>query len=159
MYSGDSFTDTGFNPHGPQPDEDNPIGNPAWPGRTASYGPNYLGHMIMTYRENYMSLYNFANKNSPFEAPIAGTTTGLPLSFAQQIDQKFLRRYGTSNKQYATSSGWGSWAQAESLFVIYVGMDDILAKFKDRHGGQNETLAKQHIGEIERNVEKVRSCT
>lgn len=109
----------------------------------------------MTYRENYISTYNFANRDSPFEAPIAGTITGIPLSFAQQIDQKFLRRYGTSNKQYATSSGWGSWAQADSLFVIYVGMDDILNKFKERNGGQNETLAKQHVEEIERSVEKV----
>lgn len=53
------------------------------------------------------------------------------------------------------SQGWGNWFQAESLFLIYVGMDDILAIFKARNGGQNETLARLHVEEIERGVEKV----
>lgn len=110
----------------------------------------------MTFREGFVKTYNFANRGSPFEAPVAGGDANAPMSFSQQIDAKFLRRYGTSNKMFEASAGWGSWYQAESLFVVYVGMDDILAKFKERNGGQNETQARLHVEEIERNAEKAR---
>lgn len=158
-HSGDSYTDTGFNPNGPQPDEDNPLGNPAWPGRTASYGPNYLGHLVSTFRRHYISAYNFANRNSPFEPMVEGLEIRdlrAPLSFSQQIDMKFIRKYGTSTKMKSTSKeGWGKWFREDSLFVIYTGSDDILRSFKARGGGTNETAARQNVEALELGLEKV----
>jgi hypothetical protein len=78
------------------------------------------------------------------------------LSFSQQIDIKFLRKYGTSTKMHATSKeGWGKWYQADSLFMVYSGSDDILQSFKARGGGQNETAARRHIEALELGMQKV----
>ena len=39
---GDSYTTTGFNDTLAQPSRANPLGNPAYPGYTASNGPNWV---------------------------------------------------------------------------------------------------------------------
>jgi len=82
-----------------------------------------------------------------------------PLSFIQQIDMKFIRRYGTSTKFRPTSKqGWGKWFQADSLFLIYSGSDDILHNFMARGGGTNETAARKNIEALELGLEKVGRC-
>jgi hypothetical protein len=118
-----------------------------------------VGHLVSTFRHHPISAYNFANRNSPFEPIVTGIDIRdirAPLSFSQQIDMKFLRKYGTSTKLRATSKeGWGKWYQADSLFMVYSGSDDILQSFKARGGGQNETAARRHIEALELGLQKV----
>jgi len=72
---------------------------------------------------------------------------------------KFVRNYGTSTKSTSRSkNGWGKWFQAESLFLVYTGSDDILHKFKARGGGTNETAAEQNIKALGLGLEKVSHC-
>jgi len=157
-HSGDSYTDTSFNIDGPQPDNDNPLGNPAWPGRTASYGPNYLGHLISTFHNHFIAALNFASRDSTFDTALKSIDVRhTPFSFMQQIDMKFIPKYGTSTKFFSTSKGRGQWSQADSLFLVNMGSDDILRNFMERGGGTNETGARHNIETLETGLEKAGS--
>jgi len=82
-----------------------------------------------------------------------------PLSFGQQIEIKFLRRYGSSTgKRKESKEGWGRWGMEDTLFLVYDGMDDILEEWKKRGGGTNETAAELHIDTLRLGLEKVSPC-
>jgi hypothetical protein len=49
--SGDSHTTTSFNDTGTQPSSTNPLGNPTYPGGTASNGPNWVGFLTVKYND------------------------------------------------------------------------------------------------------------
>lgn len=57
----DSYTTTGFNATtGPQPSIGNPLGNPAYPGHTASNGPNWVDYLTTKYNHTLVLAYNLA---------------------------------------------------------------------------------------------------
>lgn len=150
--SGDSQTDTGFNLRGPQPDEENPIGNPAFPGRTGSYGANYLGHMTVSFNQSFIRTYNMANKFSPF---FHNTEIMKMPSFGEQIEGKFLRRYGPSTKLTSRGRGSGVWSQVETLFVVYIGPDDIMQNFEDELESRGTVGMEDNIKAYMEGLEKV----
>ena len=57
---GDSYTTTGFNDTKAQPSIHIPLGNPAYPGYTASNGPNWVDFMTTTYNNSFMKTINLA---------------------------------------------------------------------------------------------------
>lgn len=150
---GDSTCDTGFNPHGPQPDLENPLGNPAWPGRTSSYGPNFLAYMTATFNQSTIRTYVYANRLSPFRTH----TESLHLpSLHEQVDTKFVSTIGPSSKPTSRSGrGSGSWSRIESLFVLFHGVNEILFTAKDRGGGKNATTIENNVEDYGQAMEKL----
>ena len=57
---GDSYTTTGFNYTMAQPSRANPLGNPDYPGYTASNGPNWVDFLTTTYNETFLETINLA---------------------------------------------------------------------------------------------------
>lgn len=144
---------TGFNLRGPQPDEENPIGNPKFPGRTGSYGANYLGHMTVTYNDSFIKTYNMANRQSPFFKK--RETMNMP-TFEEQIETKFLKRYGPSTKPTSRSrQGTGVWAYTETLFVTYVGPDDIMQTFDDELKDKGSVSMEENLEAYMAGLEKL----
>jgi hypothetical protein len=58
--SGDSYTETGFLINNTAPAPGNPLGNPAYPGKTATGGPNWIDAATVTYNHSLVLTYNFA---------------------------------------------------------------------------------------------------
>jgi hypothetical protein len=58
--SGDSYTQTGFDITGTQPAIGNPLGNPTYPGYTATGGANWIDAATVTYNHSIVLTYNFA---------------------------------------------------------------------------------------------------
>ena len=46
-FSGDSYSSTAYNVKGDHPREENPLGNPPYPGLTYSGGPNWVTNVFI----------------------------------------------------------------------------------------------------------------
>lgn len=126
--SGDSHTDYNFDPDGDEPTGSNPIGNPAFPGLTACYGPNYLSHLTANYNASQILTYNLARpgstiRNSRHVADLDPFGQGMGLD--DQIEKLFLANYGHS----AAPGSKSGWRQDETLFVFYAGVDESMYDF------------------------------
>lgn len=151
--SGDSHTDTGFDPDGYQPSLRNPLGNPAWPGRTGNYGPNYIGHLTGTFNSNFIDTYNLARADTTLQKRPALDDT--IISLEEQIDELFLPRYGRSQGGSATPDSSSKWRQDDTLFVFFAGPEDIMAQYLARDGYRNRTDAYLDTLEYQRSLNKV----
>lgn len=77
-------------------------------------------------------------------------------SFQEQIDGKFLKRYGTSTKPTARSrQGSGDWSYVESLFVLYIGADDIMQTFGDELESKGSVAMEDNLHSYLEGVNKV----
>ena len=150
MSSGDSHTETCFDLDGVQPNHQNPLGNPQWPGRTGNYGPNFVGHMTGTFNESFVETYNFAIGESTFRKRWNQDGSDTTIALSQQVEDMFLLRYGKG------SEGGGFWHPKNALFVFYIGLDDIVSEFLARQGTpRNATEEDLNIQEYHKNLESV----
>ncbi|KAL8684040.1 MAG: hypothetical protein Q9186_000070 [Xanthomendoza sp. 1 TL-2023] len=113
---GDSYTSTAFNIHGPQPNPDNPLGNPAYPGATSSDGPNFVDFLALTYNQSYIQAFNLGYGGATIDPSLIGSPYGrIVQSFRQQVEEEFL-------PTYATNSGV-EWSGSNSLFTVFFGIN------------------------------------
>lgn len=114
---GDSYTTTLFQVNGTQPNTNNPLGNPAFPGVTFSNGRNWIDFLTYNYNDSLIFSYNFA---------VAGATVdsfgmpGRPRPMDQQVRQFFLPTYAPNS-----INSIAAWSSANSLFTTFFGINDV----------------------------------
>ncbi|KAF7323526.1 Carbohydrate esterase family 16 protein [Mycena kentingensis (nom. inval.)] len=116
---GDSYTQTGFNvTAGPLPSLASPLGNPAYPGLTATPGPNWIDVATVQYNHSRVRTYNFA---------FSGATVSRDLQppFAEFVQT--LPDQIASMRAWSEAGGSAEWRAPgrEALFSIWIGINDI----------------------------------
>jgi len=115
---GDSYTTTGFNAtSGPQPSAGNPLGNPKYPGNTASDGPNWVDYLTVKYNDSLVLTYNLAYGGATVDSALVAQYLPTVLSLEEQIQTEFVPLYG--GQKLAT------WEPSTTLFAIFIGINDV----------------------------------
>lgn len=122
-YSGDSYTQTDFNATGPLPSVANPIGNPPFPGGTATPGPNWVGYVTETYNQSLLFTYNYAFSGATIDANLVLPFSPIVQTLTDQVNT-FLAT--VSNKPATTP-----WTSKNALFSIWIGINDIDLTFQN----------------------------
>ncbi|KAF1956936.1 hypothetical protein CC80DRAFT_411548 [Byssothecium circinans] len=115
---GDSYTQTGFDVKGTQPNAANPFGNPTFPGWTSSNGPNWLGFLTSTYNASFVKTYNVAYGGATVDSALVVPYAPTVLSLKNQTQNLFLPTYGS----HPAATPWTS---ADSLFAFFIGINDV----------------------------------
>ncbi|KAE8453661.1 hypothetical protein EG329_009172 [Mollisiaceae sp. DMI_Dod_QoI] len=115
---GDSYTTTGFNATLTQPTPTNPLGNPTYPGYTASNGANWVDFLTVKYNASNLLTYNLAyggaTINSALVAPYLPTVS----SVAQQVENEWFPAYSSKPSS-------APWTSQDTLFAIFDGINDV----------------------------------
>ena len=115
---GEAWTSTGFVASGPAPNAANPIGNPAFPGKTVPEGiTNWLGYLTATYNKTQVLTYNYAVPNSVVDKNIFSAWSPLPSDLSDQVGT-FLGTIGNT-----------PWTASNSLFSVFSGIWDVPSSF------------------------------
>ncbi|PVH92057.1 carbohydrate esterase family 16 protein [Periconia macrospinosa] len=117
---GDSYTQTGFDVKGTQPNAQNPLGNPTYPGWTSSNGPNWVGFLTTTYNASFIKTYNVAYGGATVDSALVAPYTPTVLSLKNQTQDLFLPTYGRDPS--STAHPWTAW---DSLFAFFIGINDV----------------------------------
>jgi phospholipase/lecithinase/hemolysin len=116
--SGDSYTQTGFDVNGTQPNPANPLGNPPYPGYTSSNGPNWVDFLTTTYNASALLTYNLAYGGATVDSHLVTPYAPTVLSLSDQVTSEFLPKYG-SHPSFAP------WTSSSSLFAFFIGINDV----------------------------------
>jgi phospholipase/lecithinase/hemolysin len=114
---GDSYSQTQFNITGTLPNIANPIGNPPFPGYSATGGANWVGYLTATYNHSLLFTYNYAYGGATINATLVAPYEPTVLSLGDQVNE-FLDT--VASKPDSTP-----WTSADSLFSIWIGVNDI----------------------------------
>ena len=117
IYSGDSYSQTGFDPTLQLANAANPIGNPGFPGYTTTGGDNWLGFYITQFNSTPVYSYNFAYGGATTDANLVAPYEPTVLSFVDQVTQ-----YENSVK---TIPNFASWTSQNSLWAVWMGVNDV----------------------------------
>ncbi|KAF2465554.1 uncharacterized protein BDR25DRAFT_239288 [Lindgomyces ingoldianus] len=115
---GDSYTQTGFNVNGTQPNPANPMGNPDYPGWTSANGPNWVDFLTYTYNESYIQTYNLAYGGATVDGALVTPYAPTVLSLKNQVQDEYLPAYGSHPKV-------APWTSSNSLFAFFIGINDV----------------------------------
>ena len=115
---GDSYTTTGFNDTMAQPSRNNPLGNPAYPGYTASNGPNWVDFMTTTYNETFLETVNLAYGGATVDSALVKPYLPTVLSLKDQVRNEYLPKY-------ASQPAFFDWKADDTLFASFLGINDI----------------------------------
>ncbi|KAL1310583.1 hypothetical protein AAFC00_000861 [Neodothiora populina] len=115
---GDSYTQTGFNISLAQPNPSNPLGNPDYPGATASNGPNWVDFLTTTYNESFIETVNLAYGGATVDTALVTPYLPTVLSFIQQVQEEYL-------PVYSSSPSFLPWQSSNTLFGVFIGINDI----------------------------------
>jgi hypothetical protein len=115
--SGDSYTQTGFTPTGTLPAVGNPLGNPPYPGYTATGGENWVDYVTTANNRSLLFTYNYAYGGATIDANLVTPYEPTVLSLTDQVNQ-FLN--SVASKPASTP-----WTSANALFSIWIGINDI----------------------------------
>ncbi|KAI1338786.1 carbohydrate esterase family 16 protein [Xylariaceae sp. FL0016] len=119
---GDSYTQTGFNYTLTPPSPSNPLGNPAYPGYTASNGPNWVDYLTYKYNGSFLKTYNLAYGGATVDGDLVAPYMPSVLSLKQQIQDEFLPGY-TGDSPTAPEAP--KWSGKDSLFALWIGINDV----------------------------------
>ncbi|KAL2073938.1 hypothetical protein VTL71DRAFT_11264 [Oculimacula yallundae] len=117
-HSGDSYTTTGFNETGIQPTPTNPLGNPTYPGYTASNGPNWIDYLTVKYNASTVLTYNLAYGGAIMNSKLVAPWKPEVSSIADQIQNQWF-------PTYAGKSSSTKWTPKDTLFAVFDGINDI----------------------------------
>ena len=140
MPSGDSWSDTDFNPNGAQPSPSDPLGNPNYtPASVLAYGARWPVYLTITYNASLLETYCLAQSGAVVDSSI----TPHGGDFVHQVIT-FLSTYGDSNS--------GNWSAESTLFVAFFGVNDVnvVLPYKNSSAYLDEIFES-----YESNVEKV----
>ncbi|KAH9205232.1 carbohydrate esterase family 16 protein [Leptodontidium sp. 2 PMI_412] len=123
---GDSYSTVHFQVKGTQPNATNPIGNPAWPGRTTANGPNWVSDITGLYNSTLLYTYDFAVAGAVVDNNLVPPyVVDLP-SFVTQV-ASFRKYYEHPNGVYTKSTTTSvEWTSTNTLFASWFGINDIL---------------------------------
>ena len=114
-YSGDSYSQTGFNASGTLPSFGNPLGNPPYPGRTAVGGANWVDLLTTTCNKSLIFTYNLAWGGATIDSRLVQPGQGVSLT--DEVNT-FLSSF--ANKPASTP-----WEPQNTLFSFWIGINDI----------------------------------
>ncbi|KAF4447065.1 hypothetical protein F53441_9364 [Fusarium austroafricanum] len=114
---GDSYSQTWFNVNGEQPSASNPIGNPPFPGWTASGGPNWVGDMVTEQNNSLVLSYNFAYGGATVDAKIVKPYQDTVLSMVDQVNQ-----FSNSVGKHPAGT---SWNEENTIAGVWMGVNDV----------------------------------
>ncbi|KAF5363206.1 hypothetical protein D9758_008373 [Tetrapyrgos nigripes] len=114
---GDSYTQTGFVPTSTPPQLGNPLGNPPYPGFTATGGENWIDFDTTTYNKSLVLTWNYAYGGATIDASLVAPFDPSVLSLTDQVNQ-FLS--GAASKPASAP-----WTSSNALFSIWIGINDI----------------------------------
>ncbi len=136
-YSGDSYTSTLFDIHGPQPSPENPLGNPPYPGSTSSDGPNFVDFLTITYNRSYIHTFNLAFGGATIDPSLVASPYGdIVQSFKQQVQNEFVPTYANTPTV--------PWRAANSLFTIFFGINDAILSQAEANDALSWALIKSY---------------
>ena len=112
--SGDSYSQTGFDPTLSLASATNPLGNPTFPGWTTSGGPNWIGDYITQYNSSPVYSYNFASGGATTDAKLVTPFAPTVLSFVDQVNLAL---------KSAQTPGFVKWDAADAVFAVWIGVN------------------------------------
>ncbi|KAL8870591.1 MAG: hypothetical protein Q9174_003396 [Haloplaca sp. 1 TL-2023] len=144
ITSGDSYTDTGFDPTGVQPNDTYPLGNPFTDSSTRPYhtftnGPNWIEYLTFKYNDSQIDTYNLAIGGSTVDGSVFGM--GGPGNLVSQIKDRFVPNYVRKNTV--------SWSASNSLFTLFFGINDVNLSWKVRGQGNNDAIFSSYMEQLE----------
>ncbi|KAF7373102.1 Carbohydrate esterase family 16 protein [Mycena sanguinolenta] len=114
---GDSYTQTGFNiTTGPLPSPGNPMGNPPYPGDTATLGENWIDVATTKYNNSLVLTYNFGYSGATVSRDIVPPFADYVRTLPDQIDELV---------EWNTAQHPQPWTSSNALFSIWIGINDI----------------------------------
>lgn len=128
--SGDSYTTTGFDYTKTQPSLSNPLGNPTYPGYTASNGPNWVDYLTVKYNASILQTYDLAYGGATVDSALVTPYEPTVLSLKDQVTSQF-------NTTYA--DGKPSWTGADTIFGIWIGINDCGNSYSQNYNDANAT--------------------
>ncbi|KAJ8515181.1 hypothetical protein ONZ45_g7377 [Pleurotus djamor] len=114
---GDSYTQTGFSSTGTVPVPGNPLGNPAYPGNTATGGANWIDLQTTTFNKSLVLTYNYAYGGATIDAKLVPPFTPSILSMTDQVNL-FLN-------SVAKKPASAPWTSSNAIFSFWIGINDI----------------------------------
>jgi hypothetical protein len=117
FHSGDSYTQTGFNITLDLPSVTNPIGNPPYPGWSATGGADWIGYNTVEFNNSLIFTYNFAYGGAVIDRDLVTPYTPEVVTFEEQV-AIFLD--SVADKPESTP-----WTSENSLFSVWIGINDI----------------------------------
>lgn len=115
---GDSYSTTGFNDTGAQPSEANPLGNPAYPGYTATNGPNWVDFLTTTYNKTFLETINLAYGGATVDSALVTPYLPTVLSLKEQVQQEYI-------PIYSDHPSFFDWQANDTLFATFIGINDV----------------------------------
>ena len=138
---GDSYSTTGFNDTGAQPSIANPLGNPAYPGYTATNGPNWVDFLTTTYNKTFVETVNLAYGGATVDSALVTPYLPTVLSVKQQVNDEFVPVY--ANKTVIP------WASYDSLFGIFIGINDVGNSYSSQNASLNTIIFNEFSGLVD----------
>ncbi|KAI9813585.1 MAG: hypothetical protein M1827_003654 [Pycnora praestabilis] len=133
---GDSYSTTDFNLTGSLPGPSNPLGNPGYPGWTASNGPNWVDFLTTTYNQSFIETFDLAYGGATVDSALVKPYLPTVLSLKQQIQNEFLPTFTVGMPAAAP------WTSADSLFSIFIGINDVGNTYAGNYNSINNALLK-----------------
>ncbi|KAL8968015.1 MAG: hypothetical protein Q9183_002660, partial [Haloplaca sp. 2 TL-2023] len=141
---GDSYTDTGFDPTGVQPNDTYPLGNPFTNSSTRPYhtftnGPNWIEYLTFKYNDSQVDTYNLAIGGSTVDGEVFGI--GGPGNLISQINDRFVPNYVLKNTV--------GWSASNSLFTLFFGINDVNQSWREKGQGNNDAIFSSYLEQLE----------
>ncbi|KAJ8070103.1 hypothetical protein OCU04_000498 [Sclerotinia nivalis] len=115
---GDSYSATGFETNGTQPTPTNPLGNPPYPGYSATNGQNWVDLLTVKYNKSTVLTYNLAYGGATIDSDLVAPYEPQVSSVAEQIENQFF-------PTYAGKPEIAPWSSGNTLFAIFDGINDV----------------------------------
>jgi hypothetical protein len=129
-FSGDSYSQTGFDISGAKPSSSNPLGNPDLPGWTAAGGLNWVGLSVTETNASTLLSYNFAYGGATTDAALVTPYAPTVRSFADQVGI-FTGSLGVKPRP-----AYAQWNADNALAAVWIGVNDVGNSFEN----QNSTI-------------------
>jgi phospholipase/lecithinase/hemolysin len=139
---GDSYSQTGFDVNGAKPSDANPLGNPPYPGWTASGGPNWVGYLAKEYNAGSLYSYNFAYGGATVNASLVAPYEPTVKSFIDQVKQ--------FSGSIASKPSYAPWTASNSLFGVWMGVNDVGNSYwKENLSELHSMIMRDYFEEVE----------
>ncbi|KAI9657837.1 MAG: hypothetical protein M1831_004073 [Alyxoria varia] len=136
---GDSWTDSGFDPGGKQPNESNPLGNPEFPTGPKGEPPGWVAYLTATYNSSFIRTYNLGAGAATIDRELLSPLFGMTRTFKEQARDHFRQQY--SDHVRSASGNIPSIPAENRLFVVFFGLVDVVLMSRN-HSADMDLLKK-----------------
>ncbi|THH29896.1 hypothetical protein EUX98_g4284 [Antrodiella citrinella] len=145
--SGDSYTQTGFSPNDTLPAVGNPLGNPPYPGDTATGGSNWVDVDTIVFNTSLILTYNYAYGGATIDTKLVPPSNATILTLTDQVDQFLTGATSNGSATFWTSNN------TFKLFSFWIGINDIGISYTD--SGRRDAVSDTSLNAYFALVQKV----